>query len=64
MSQTEHHHHHHRHHHHSSNGSESFKKKSLNAIKYRKLIKKWLFWFLVALALVMAALVIYVYTVN
>ena len=62
MSQTEHHHHHH-HHHHTSD-TDKFKKRSLNAIKRRRLIKKWLFWFLVALAIVMAAIVIYIYTVN
>lgn len=63
MSQTEHHHHHHHHHRHLDS-SVLFKQKSLNAIKYRRLVKKWLLWFLIVLAVIMAAIVVYVYTVN
>lgn len=61
MSQTEHHHHHHSHH---LDSASRWKRKSLLNIERKKKLMKWLFRFLVVVAIIMAIAVIYVYTVS
>ena len=56
--------HHHHHHHHKEDDASRFKRKSLASIKRMKLIKKWAFRALCAVAVIMAALVVYVYSVK
>lgn len=64
MSETNHsHHHHHHHHHHHQHVDEAtkWKRRSLMAIERRKVIKKWLWRFMVCLAIIMGVLVLIVY---
>lgn len=62
MSQTEHHHHHT--HRHRSDYASRWKHKSLLNIERRKKLKKWLFRLLIAIAVLMAIAVVYVYSVT
>ena len=55
---SEHTHHHHHHHHHMDDASR-FKRNSLRAIRIRKLVTKWTFRVLVVIAVIMAALVVF-----
>lgn len=56
--------HHHHHHHHKMDGASKFKRKNLLAIERSKTLKKWLFRFLCFLAVIMAILVVLVYTIG
>jgi type IV secretory pathway component VirB8 len=56
--------HHHHHHHHKMDGASKFKRKSLLAIERRKKIIKWLFRILCGIAVIMALLVVAVYTIG
>lgn len=55
---------HHHHHHHRIDAATMFKQKQLQAIKRRKIIKKWAFRALVAVAIIMAIAVIVVYRMH
>ena len=61
MSDNKHHHHHH--HHHTDEATE-FKRKSLLSIKRKKIIAKYSFWVLCAIAVVMAIATIVVYKLT
>lgn len=56
--------HHHHHHHHKEDDATRFKRKSLASIKRMKVIKKWSFRVLCLLAVLMAILVVLVYTIG
>jgi ABC-type nickel/cobalt efflux system permease component RcnA len=56
--------HHHHHHHHVEDDATRFKRKSLASIQRWKIIKKWGFRILCALAIIMAILVMLVYTIG
>jgi G3E family GTPase len=58
------HHHHHHHHHHSMDSASRFKRDSLNSIRRRKLIEKWLWRGMVCLAILMAIAVVVAYTIG
>ncbi len=60
----QHHHHHHTHHHHKKDGASIFKQKSLQAIERRKLFEKIAKIGTIVLAIVMAVLVIFAYTLG
>ncbi len=55
---------HHHHHHHREDDATRFKRKSLMSIKRRKIIKKWAFRALCAVAVIMAILVFLAYTIG
>ena len=57
-------HHHHHHHQHWEDDATRFKRRSLASIKRWKLIKKWAFRALCVLAIIMAILVVLVYTIG
>ena len=48
-------------HHHKVDDATRFKRKSLSALRRRKLIAKWLFRTLIAIAIVLAIYVAYIY---
>ena len=52
------------HHHHQEDDASRFKRKSLASIKRWKIIKKWAFRALCAVAVIMAILVALVYTIG
>ena len=52
---------HHHSHHHKVDDATRFKRKSLSALRRRKLIAKWLFHTLIAIAIVLAIYVAYIY---
>jgi hypothetical protein len=58
------HQHHHHHHHRHEDDSEMIQRRSLNAIRYRKLAAKWGFRFLLLVAAIMAIAVVVVYTLR
>jgi hypothetical protein len=60
---TEEHHHHHHHHEHLDSAS-IFKRKSLNSIKRRKLISKWLFVSMFCIAVILIILCIIAYRIQ
>lgn len=62
MAEQEHHHHHH--HHRKEDDASRFKRESLLWIKRRKVIKKWAFRVLCALAVIMAIAVAVVYNIK
>lgn len=51
------HQHHHHHHHHKKDGASIFKARSLAAIERRKLIAKWLYRLLVAIAIILVIVI-------
>ena len=55
---------HHHHHHHKSDGAHNFNKKSLAAIKRRKLIERVLKIALCVVAIIMAIAVVLAYTIG
>ena len=55
---------HHHHHHHKSDGAHIFKKKSLAAIKRRKLIERVLKIALCVVAIIMAIAAVLAYTIG
>ena len=57
-------HHHHHHHHHKEDDASRFKRKSLASIQRWKKIRKWAFRALCAVAIIMAILVMLVYTIG
>jgi hypothetical protein len=63
MAEQQHTHHHH-HHSHKSDSAHSFKKKSLAAIKRRKVIERVLKIALCIVAIIMAIAVVLVYTIG
>jgi hypothetical protein len=62
MAEQEHHHHHH--HHRKEDDASRFKRESLLWIKRRRVIKKWAFRALCALAVIMAIAVAVVYNIK
>jgi hypothetical protein len=60
MSESTHSHHHH-HHHHKKDSSSIYKHENLMAIERKKIIKKWLFYALCAIAAVMFLITVYLY---
>ena len=56
--------HHHHHHHHHMDGASEFKRKSLLSIRRRKIIEKWGFRILLAIAAVLALAVVAAYTIG
>ena len=63
MAEEQHHHHHH-HHHHKIDGATKFKRKSLLAIERRKLIQKWAFRILCAIAVIMGLAAVAAWTIG
>ncbi len=57
-------HHHHHHRQHVEDDATRFKRKSLASIKRWKIIKKWAFRALCVVAVIMAILVVLVYTIG
>ena len=58
------HHHHHHHHHHHEDDATRFSRESLLSIKRRKVLKKWAFRALCAVAVIMAIAVAVLYNID
>lgn len=54
----------HHHSHKKMDGATLFKNKSLLSLQRRKTFSKWFYRFLIVLAVVLAAVVVYIYTVG